>query len=131
MRYSEMNDEQLLTALDEERQKFTKSDKQMMGGMIAELQRRGVYPAETVEGNPNTVEVMVLCWGARWHQWRGLQTCPHCAADLRDHRVGPPFSRKVGLYGRDRTYAYQCPDCQVEWSREHDDRGADPTRMGE
>src|SRR5574340_130842 len=62
-------------------------------------------PAETVEGNPNSVWSMVGGWGARWHEWRPPFECPHCKADLRDHRTGPPFKREVGRYdmARDRT----------------------------
>lgn len=132
MKFKHLSDDELLTELDKERQKFTKSDEAVMSAMIAELIARGVYPAETPVGNPNTVKAMVGGWGARWHEWDGIQDCPHCKADLRDHRTGAPFSRKVGLYGNDRTYAYRCPECKGEWSREEDDatRKAKPTVSG-
>ena len=113
MAFDDLSNDALLDALDEEREKFTKSDLARMGTMVGELIRRGVYPAETVEGNPNNVLTMVSGWGARWHEWREPLTCPHCKTDLRDHRTGPPFKREIGHYdrNRDRTTSFSCPDC--------------------
>lgn len=118
-----MNDtdnEVLLRMLDEERSgrdkdgKWHQPDKAKMKQMIDALIARGVYPAETVEANPNNVYSMVDGWGARWFEWRGVLACGHCGADLRDHRLGPPFKREMSHYdrGRDRTEWFECPDCK-------------------
>lgn len=114
------NDE-LLAALDAERlpkrepnQPLRERDEALYRGMIDELIRRGIYPKETIEGNHNTVYEMVDGWGARWYLWRGALECPHCKADLRDQRTGPPFKREIGMYDRglDRTTHFACPDCK-------------------
>lgn len=112
--FDDLSNDNLLDALDKERRKFTESDKAVMHALVDELIARKVYPSETVEGNPNDVYSMVSGWGARWHEWNGLLACPHCKADLRDHRTGPPFKREIGRYnmGRDRTEGYYCPDCK-------------------
>jgi hypothetical protein len=112
MAFETLTNDGLLDALDAERRKFTTSDKAVMRSMIAELIVRSVYPKETREGNPNTVEQMVLGWGARWFEWKGQMECPHCKADLRAP-VGPPFKREIGVCdrGRDVTLYYKCPDC--------------------
>jgi len=112
--FDNLSDDALLNALDKERQKFTASDQGAMRQMVEALIARKVYPAETPEGNPNDIYSMVSGWGARWHEWRGPFECPHCKADLRDHRTGPPFKREVGHYdmGRDRTTGFSCPDCK-------------------
>lgn len=115
--YKEVESETLLDMLDKERSKFTKSDKDLMHSMIDELVARGVYPDQ--KDKRNDPYTMVDGWGAYWHQWKGILNCPHCNADLRDHKAGVPFKREIGLYdrGRDRTTAYQCPDCGKEWPR--------------
>lgn len=83
---------------------------------VEELQRLGVYPANTVEANPNSVLDMVKCWGAHWQTWREPLACPHCGADLRDHVYGPPFKREVGMCNEYRSLThYQCPDCGGTW----------------
>jgi hypothetical protein len=82
-----------------------------MGAMIDELTRRGVYPKETVEANPNNVRTMVDGWGARWFEWKGHLACAHCKIDLRDHRLGPPFKLEVGISANDRVQHYECPKC--------------------
>lgn len=127
----DLSDDDLLDELDDERQKFTAADSNVMRRMVDELIRRGVYPAETVEGNPNNVFTMVEGYGAYWHVWRPPFECPHCKADLRDHRTGPPFKREVGMYDdvKDCTTGFICPDCKVNlsagptaWKRVLDDK---------
>lgn len=114
-----MSAEELLIALSEERAKFTKSDDDKMRYLISKLIEMGEYPAETAEGNPNTVWGMVDGWGAYWHRWSGVLECPHCGADLRNHESGPPFRRQIGMYSRkrDRTMGWKCPDCGNTWRR--------------
>ena len=109
-----LTDEALLDALDAERQKFTWSDDALMRSMVADLIARGVYPAQTVDGNPNDVWAMVMGYGARWFQWREPLACHHCAADLRDHRAGPPYKLELGHYDmiEDRTVDFMCPECK-------------------
>lgn len=109
--FDDLDDDSLLTTLDTEWRKFTKSDPALMHQMIDELVCRGVYPAKPAEGNPNTVYQMVDGWGARWHVWREPIECPHCRTDLRDHRTGPPGKREIGLSNRESVYAWKCPDC--------------------
>jgi hypothetical protein len=110
--YEDMRDQEVLLELDQERRKFTKADDAKMHALIAELQARCVYPKETVTGTP--VFKMVDGYGAFWHQWRGTLECPHCKADLRDHKNGPPFKREIAFYNRDRdrTEYFICPDCE-------------------
>jgi predicted RNA-binding Zn-ribbon protein involved in translation (DUF1610 family) len=111
--YEDYSDNTLLDALDHERKKYP-ANETVMREMVVTLIARGVYPSETVEANPNDVWTMVSGWGARWHEWRPSFTCPHCKADLRDHRLGPPFKREIGRYsrGRDETTGFTCPDCK-------------------
>jgi uncharacterized C2H2 Zn-finger protein len=59
-----------------------------------------------------------------------LESCPHCEAPWRDKAIPEHlqesyggarwFSRVIGLYGRDRdrTIAWQCPDCGARWDRD-------------
>ena len=116
----EFDNEVLLDMLDEERsgldakRHFREPDRAKMEALIAQLITRGVYPAETVPGNPNTVYAMVRGWGARWFQWAEPLSCPHCKADLRDHVTGAPFKREIGHYSRERdmTTGFTCPDCK-------------------
>ncbi len=58
-------------------------------------------------------------YGPDHDKWREPLECPHCKADLRDHKAGPPFKREIGQYSleRDMTVGYQCPDCGKWWSR--------------
>lgn len=116
---SDVSDETLLQMLDVERGKFTKSDSDKIKYYIDTLIERGVYPKETVEGNPNDVYTMVSGWGAYWHVWEGILECPFCEADLRDSKSGPPFLRQIGISdrGQDRITAWQCPDCKISWQR--------------
>jgi len=95
--FPRLSDEALLDALDTERRKFTTSDAALMRRMADEL---------------------ISGWGARWHVWREPLQCPHCKADLRDHRTGPPFKREIGQYDmdEDRTVAFICPDCGLDLS---------------
>ncbi|GAB6989534.1 hypothetical protein [Paenibacillus pini] len=57
-----------------------------------------------------------------------IEYCPHCNANLRGDSIpddivhnysGTHWSRKIGLYdkSRDRTVAYECPDCGGQWER--------------
>ena len=118
------SDLEILEELDAERSKFTTSDDVVLNSLIEELIKRGVYPAETIEGNPNTIFQMVEGWGPYWFTWdhaeKGTLTCPHCKKDLRDLRCGPPFLTVIGMVDRDRvriTY-WQCPECGKTWKRE-------------
>lgn len=120
MAFDELNDEQLLDKLDHERlppwkpgQPYKEPDDQLIRALVDELIARKVYPAETVEGNPNSVYSMVSGYGARWFIWRGPLECNHCKADLRAPE-GPPFKREIGMYdqGLDRTTHFVCPDCK-------------------
>jgi hypothetical protein len=113
------DNDQLLQALNDERELFTKSNKEVMRVMIDELIRRKVYPETTPEENPNDVYRMVSGWGAYWHIWKGILECPHCKADLRDHKMGPPGLRQIGMVdrGRDTVTHWVCPDCKGIWAR--------------
>lgn len=82
-----------------------------MEELIREAQLAGIYPKETVEGNPNDVVQMVKGWGAQWFVWKGPFECQHCGADLRDQRTGPPFKREIGRIENDRCVEFTCPDC--------------------
>lgn len=108
----EYDAETLLKVLKEERGKFTKSNATHIGLLIEALIEKGEYPAETQEGNPNSVRSMVNGWGAYWHRWSGTLECPHCKSDLRDREVGPPFMRAIGHTVNDRIVHYTCPDCE-------------------
>jgi hypothetical protein len=112
-----ITDDELLEALKDERELFTRSSKAVMKVMIDELIRRKVYPANTPEGNPNDIYTMVSGWGAYWHIWKGTLECPHCKADLRDHKMGPPGLRQIGMVDRglDRITHWVCPDCKGTW----------------
>ncbi len=115
-----LSDEQLLEALKDERGKFTQSDDEVMNNFIVELQHRGVYPQETVPGNPNSVKTMVDGYGAYWYKWDpDPDSCPSCGENMNDEKTGPPFSRRMGIYdrGQDRTVAWRCPFCKHEWER--------------
>jgi hypothetical protein len=115
------NGDGILACLKEEREKFARSDKDRMQKLINELVALGVYPESTpaMEKHGYSHLTMVESWGADWHQYRGDLSCPKCGADLRDHETGPPFKREIGIYDqfRDRTVAWQCPDCDHQWPR--------------
>jgi hypothetical protein len=113
--FDDFDDSALLDALDEERGKFDRADRIRMMHMVTELIARGVYPTETVPGNPNTVSTMVDGYGARWFLWREPLRCPHCGADLREHVTGPPYKREIAMYDQeaDVTTGFFCPDCQL------------------
>jgi len=118
--FDNLDDAGLLSALDTERKRFTQADDVKMAQMVEELIRRGVYPKETIEGNRNSVMTMVEGWGAYWYLWKGSNlNCPHCKADLRDLKCGPPFMRVIGIScrGVDRVTTWRCPDCNQEWPR--------------
>jgi hypothetical protein len=112
------NDEDLLKMLSEERlPRNRERNTFLFESLIEELISRDVYPAETVEGNPNTVRAMVEGWGAWWHQWSEPLECPRCKADLRDFKLGPPFKREISHVdpGRDEVTHSSCPDCKGSW----------------
>ena len=115
----EASDLTLLQLLSSERELFTLSDKTFMHTIVDELIRRKVYPEDTPEGNPNSVFTMVEGWGAYWHTWKGTLECPHCKADLRDHKMGPPGLRQIGIVDRglDKITHWVCPDCKGTWGR--------------
>jgi rubredoxin len=79
------------------------------------LTERGIYPTETVEGNPNSVYEMVKGWGPRWFEWKGLFNCPHCGAELRDLVHGPPFKLEFAIIERDRVVRWECRVCSKSW----------------
>jgi predicted RNA-binding Zn-ribbon protein involved in translation (DUF1610 family) len=117
--------ESLLAAIDEARLPsgdFRKRDWSAAGEkkreeeltrLVCIAQDLGVYPRETMEGNPNSVQSMVRGWGARWFEFRGPFECPHCGIDLRSP-LGPPFKLEIGIYdeSRDCTIYFKCPDCE-------------------
>jgi len=114
----EMDNDALLDAVDAERQKFTQRDDKALHALVTLCIARGVYPIETVPGNPNSVHAMVNGWGARWHEWKGGPClCPKCGSDLRDQTAGPPFMRVIGISENDRVACWRCPDCEGEWGR--------------
>jgi hypothetical protein len=115
----EASDLTLLQLLDQERNLFVLSDKTFMQTIVDELIRRKVYPEDTVEGNPNSVFTMVEGWGAYWNVWKGILICPHCNADLRDYKMGPPGLRQIGVIDRglDKISYWICPDCKGTWGR--------------
>lgn len=125
--FDHLSDDQLLDALDEEWQKFDRSDPNVMRDMIGVLILRGVYPKEhfRIESDHpvhprkmgTSAEAMVNGYGARWHIFRGPLECPRCGADLRSPE-GPPFKREIGMYdqGLDRTTHFVCPDCKERLS---------------
>lgn len=117
---SRVTDDELLEALKDERELFSRSSEAVMKVMIDELVRRKVYPETMPEGNHNDVYAMVSGWGAYWHIYRGTIECPHCKADLRDSKIGPPFLRQIGISDRDldRITGWQCPDCKGTWERD-------------
>lgn len=59
------------------------------------------------------------------------KTCPHCGVNLVGepipeqyrHHYAPEtthYMRQIGIYDerQDRTRAYECPDCEKQWSVE-------------
>lgn len=102
----------LLAELKDEREKYTKSDRDKMQRICDLLVQLGHYPAKSgIDFEPLK---MVECYGVYWNEWREPLKCCHCDTDLCDHKHGPPFKREIGQYDRDRdeTVAYQCPDCK-------------------
>jgi len=80
--------------------------------LVKEAQRLGIYPPDTVEGNPNTVLQMVEGWGARWIEWEEPLSCPQCGSDWRNHETGPPFKREWHCSPREGEVVVYCPDCE-------------------
>ncbi len=118
-----MDTEKLLDELDQERQKFTRSDKEKMKEMVDLLVSAGIYPPmnEKMAKQGSTHLSMVESYGARWHVYDSPLECPHCKADLRNHESGPPFKREIGIEVRgfyDGVAYYNCPDCGANFSRQ-------------
>jgi hypothetical protein len=116
--YEQMTDNEVLVALGLERSSFSKRDDAKIDALIEILVKRGVYPKETVPGNPNTVRRMVDGWGAYWYKWDERKTvtiCPHCQADMRDYKKGPPFLRNIGISDSSSAHTWECPDCHGHW----------------
>lgn len=109
---SHLTNDQLLEALQKERGRFTRANEKYMKKMIDELIERGVYPKETVPGNPSNVYQMVDGWGVNWHVWQEPFKCPHCEKDLRNYGSGPPFKLEIGQVHNDRCVGFTCPFCQ-------------------
>jgi hypothetical protein len=103
--YREQENSVLLAEVDAERNKFHNADNLKLGRMVDALVKRGVYPVTPVMRRYHySALTMVLAWGAHWHVWQGLLSCPHCRADLGDHAAGPPFKRET---------KNTCPDCHA------------------
>jgi hypothetical protein len=112
--------EQLLDQLDNERRKFTQADEEVIQRLVNKLIELGVYPTtSTMTKYGYSIRDMVDGWGARWHIWSEPLACPKCKADWRDLESGPPFKREIGIYSdyTDSTIALYCPDCRAEFSR--------------
>lgn len=112
--------EMLLDELDNEREKFTKADKQKMQEIIERLVNANVYPVTSaMKKHGYNAMTMVESYGARWHIWKQPLQCPHCSTDLRDYESGPPFKREIAIYSRelDRTTHFECPDCHKQIAR--------------
>ena len=116
-----MNAEKTLRALTKEREKFTQSDKVKMQKLVDDLVEMGEYPNDVITKlrSGMTPLTMVEGWGANWHKYTGTLNCPHCNADLRDLKTGPPFKREIAIYDMyaDRTTHFQCPDCKQSIAR--------------
>ena len=113
---------EVLDLLAKERQKFTKANSNYMQHLVEYLVEMEVYPAPTPTMEKQNLSYlrMVECWGAHWHEWRGVLKCPHCEADLRNVESGPPFKREIGIEIQgwyDGVLYYQCPDCKGKIER--------------
>lgn len=102
----------LLTLIDEARVSVDPKAAETLERLTDAVIRRGVYPEETVPGNPNSVLDMVRGWGALWFEWKGPLTCPLCQADLCDYEHGPPFKREHAIVEGDHIQFFTCPDCK-------------------
>lgn len=111
-----MTNQELLQAIESERENYASCDKEL-SRLVMFAQQVGIYPQETMAANPNDVLAMVKGWGAFWHQWGGQIHCAFCEADLRNHDLGPPFKREVGITNHlsDKTEYHQCPACSHVW----------------
>ena len=108
--------EQLLDNLKEEREKFTQSDKTKMQKLIDELVQEGVYPSEPTPAMKQynySILTMVESWGEDWYAYGEPFECPHCGANLKDEKSGPPFKREIGIsdFFLDCRVDSICPDC--------------------
>lgn len=64
--------------------------------------------------------------------WGEPLNCPHCGADLRDHRVGAPYKRELAIVENDYVSYFLCPDCPGRWERDSHPlrcRGAEGTEV--
>lgn len=113
--YIEVSAVDLLKMLDEERGKFTESNKEIMQLMVDELVTRRIYGR--VSGINMTALEMVECYGAYWFEWREPLNCPACSADWRDLEHGAPFKREIGISDGDTVYKWKCPDCGHQFPR--------------
>lgn len=82
------------------------------------LVEAGVYPLTAVMKQYGwDAYRMVLTHGARWHLCQGqVTTCAGCKADLRDHDMGPPFTRSIGVFN-DSWPLEVCPECGWDVTR--------------
>lgn len=106
----------LLNKLNQERSKFTESDKDKMQKMIDILVAERVYPSEptpAMKKHGYSLLTMVESWGVDWYKYDGAMTCPSCFALLIDEKNGPPFKKEIGIYSieEDRTIDTVCPEC--------------------
>ena len=104
--------EELLDALEKEREKFSQADDALLHLYVDELVRRGVYPTDWPEPGPFG---RMEGWGARWHLYGAPHRCRVCSVDLCDRSWGPPGKREIGIVEKDYVVRYRCPDCSSEW----------------
>lgn len=100
---------ELLQKIDRQRKLFL-NDNNILANMCQEAVDAGIYPAESKIGQ--SALTMVENYGAYWHQYRGVQECPNCRHDLRDHHNGPPFKLEIGIVENDMVKYFICPKCK-------------------
>jgi hypothetical protein len=115
-----MTPQDLLNSLEDERAN-PKPNPMYMGNVIDSLIDLGVYPDPTpaMQKYGYSYLDMVDNYGANWHEWKGLLSCP-CGADFRDLENGPPFKREIGVEIQgfyDGVLYYECPDCHGKLPR--------------
>jgi len=109
------NPVEILQKLHVERQKFTKSDRELMELLVSRLVEMGVYPKCGGGTYKYPALKMVECYGVDWHQFDAPHFCSECHSDLRSWDTGPPYKREIYVKSRDREFQsyYQCPDCKA------------------